>query len=143
MAIEGVLARRKCAEKWCATFWDPCSQFSVTGNCQIFNFHDFLHFGAPNGGPQGSPPMGSLGLPRVPLPWGVRDPLPWDRLGSQGFPLPWVPSHGIPLGSQGSPPMGSHPTSPSFFVRPGRKLTTKELTRGFLARSHVWVEQIQ
>ena len=105
-------------------------------------------------GPQGSPPMGSLGLPRVSLrwdhlgsqgflshwiPWVPKGSLPWDPLGSQGFPLPWVPSHGIPLGSQGSPPMGSHPTSPSFFVRPGRKLTTKELTRGFLARSHVCV----
>ena len=78
--------------------------------------------------------MGSLGLPRVPLPWGVRDPLPWDPLGSQGFPLPWVPSHGIPLGSQGSPPMGSHPTSPSIFVRPGRILTTKELTRRLFSK---------
>ena len=128
-------------------------------NIRKLNFHDFRHFLkvtssqqtfklAPNGGPkgpfpwdplgsQGSPPMGSLGLSRVPLPWGVRDPLPWDPLGSQGFPLPWVPSHGIPLGSQGSPPMGSHPTSPSIFVRPGRILTTKELTRGFLARSHL------
>ena len=92
----------------------------------------------PTGGSQASPPMGSLGLPRVPLPWGVRDPLPWDPLGSQGFPLPWVPSHGIPLGSQGAPPMGSHHTPhPSCFVRPGRKLTTKELTRSFLARSHI------
>ena len=39
-------------------------------------------------GPQGSPPMGSLGLPRVPTPMG---PLPWDPFG-----LPRVPSHGIP-----------------------------------------------
>ena len=67
-------------------------------------------------GSLGSPPMGSLGLPRVPL--------PWDPLGSQGSPpvrslgLPRVPSHGVPwapkgplqwdsLGSQGSPPVGS------------------------------------
>ena len=86
-------------------------------NIRKLDFHDFHHFLkvtssqntfklAPNGGPkgplpwdplgsQGSPPMGSLGLARV---------------RSQGFPLPWVPSHGIPLGSQGSPPMGSHPT---------------------------------
>ena len=84
---------------------------------------------------QGSHPMGSPGLPRDSLPWGIQDPLPCDPLGSQGFPLPWVPSHGIPLNYQGSPPMGSHPTSPYFFVWPGRKSTAKELTRSFLARS--------
>ena len=38
--------------------------------------------------------MGSLGLPRVLL--------PWDLLGSQGFS-----SHGIPWAPKGSPPMGS------------------------------------
>ena len=36
----------------------------------------------------GPPPMGSLGLPRVPTPMG---PLPWDPFG-----LPRVPSHGVP-----------------------------------------------
>ena len=43
MAIEGVLARRKCAEKWCATFWDPVPQFSVSLNREIFNLHDLWH----------------------------------------------------------------------------------------------------
>ena len=41
MAIEGVLARQKCAGKWCATFWAPVSPNQVTKKCQIFNFHDF------------------------------------------------------------------------------------------------------
>ena len=57
---------------------------------------------APNGGSQGSPPMGSLWLPRVPLPGWSRTP-PMGSLGLPRVPLPWVPSHGIPLGSQGSP----------------------------------------
>ena len=100
MLKSGVLTRRKCAGKWPATFWDPCSQFSVTGNCQIFNFHDFLHFWTPTGGPRGSPPMGSLGHPRVPLPWGS-----------------WNPSHGIPFGPPRVPsPMGLLPWNP--FGRP-------------------------
>ena len=43
MAIEGVLARRKCAEKWCASFWDPVPQFSVSLNSEILNFQDFRH----------------------------------------------------------------------------------------------------
>ena len=50
--------------------------------------------GIPCRGWSGTPPMGSFGLPRVPLQWG---PLPWDPFG-----LPRAPSHGIP-----SPPMGS------------------------------------
>ena len=50
--------------------------------------------GSPHMGGPGPPPMGSLGLPRVPTPMG---PLPWDPFG-----LPRAPSHGIP-----SPPMGS------------------------------------
>ena len=48
---------------------------------------------------EGSPPMGSIGFPRVPyhgIPWAPKGPLPWDPLGSLGFP-----SHGI-LG----PPIG-------------------------------------
>ena len=119
----------------------------VLQNIRKLDFRDFRHFlkvtssqntfkWAPNGGPKGPlpwDPLGSQGFPSH----GGPGPLPWDPLGSQGFPLPWVPSHGIPLGSQGSPPMGSHPTSPSIVVRPGRKLTTKELARGFLARSHM------
>ena len=43
MAIEGILSRRKCAEKWCATFWDPVPQFSVSLNSGILNFQDFRH----------------------------------------------------------------------------------------------------
>ena len=47
------------------------------------------------GGTNGPLPWDPLGFPRVPLPWGVWDPLPW---------IPWAPkgSH-----SHGSPPMGS------------------------------------
>ena len=41
MAIEGVLTRRECADKWCATLWAPGPQFSVSPNSQIFNLHDF------------------------------------------------------------------------------------------------------
>ena len=41
IAIEGVLARQKCAEKWCAFLWAPGLQFSVSRNSQIFNFQDF------------------------------------------------------------------------------------------------------
>ena len=37
MAIEGVLTRQKCAEKWCATLWAPGLQFSVSPNSQIFS----------------------------------------------------------------------------------------------------------
>ena len=44
MAIEGVLVRRECEEKWRAILWDPVPQFSVSLNSQIFNFHDFLLF---------------------------------------------------------------------------------------------------
>ena len=44
--------------------------------------------GFPSHGGSGTPPMGSLGLPRVPSPMG---PLPWDPFG-----LPRVPSHGVP-----------------------------------------------
>ena len=91
-------------------------------NIRKLDFHDFCNFlkvtpsqntfkWAPNGGPKGPLPWDPLGSQGFPSHGGVRDPLPWDPLGSQGFPLPWVPSHGIPLGSQGSPPMGSHPTS--------------------------------
>ena len=56
-------------------------------------------------GGRGSPPIGSLGLPRVSLPWipwVPKGPLPWDPLGSQGSPpmgslgLPRVPSHVVP-----------------------------------------------
>ena len=43
MAIEGVLTRQKCAEKWCATFWDPCLANLVSQNSQILNFQDFRH----------------------------------------------------------------------------------------------------
>ena len=55
-------------------------------------------------GPQGPPPMGSLGLPRVPLPWGSGSP-PMRSLGlprcslSDGSPRMGslgAPSHGIP-----------------------------------------------
>ena len=86
-----------------------------------------------------------------------KGPLPWLPLGSQGFPShggSGTPSHGIPWApkgslSHGSPPMGSLwapkgplPWDPTLsnrpiFVRPGKKITTKELTRGFLARSHL------
>ena len=45
MGFEGVLTRQKCAGKWCATFWDPCSPNLVSQNSQIFNFHDFGNFG--------------------------------------------------------------------------------------------------
>ena len=45
MAIEGVLTRQKCAEKWCATLWAPGLQFSVSPNSQIFNFQDFRQIG--------------------------------------------------------------------------------------------------
>ena len=44
---------------------------------------------------------------------GPKGPLPWDPLGSQGSPpmgslgLPRVPSPGIPWAPKGSPPMGS------------------------------------
>jgi len=113
-------------------------------NIRKLDVHDFRNFlkvsssqnifeWAPNGaqwGPQGSPPMGSRGLPRKPSHGGSGTPSHGIPLSSQGFPLPWIPSHGTPLGSQGPPPMGSHPTSPSIFVRPDSKLTTKELTRG-------------
>ncbi len=40
MAIEGVLTRQKCADKWCATLWAPGLQFSVSPNRPILNFHD-------------------------------------------------------------------------------------------------------
>ena len=47
-------------------------------------------------------------------PWASYGPLPWDPLGSQGSPpmgslglLPRVPSHGILWAPKGSPPMGS------------------------------------
>ena len=43
MAIEGVLTRQKCADKWCATLWDPCLANLVSQNSQIFNLHDFRH----------------------------------------------------------------------------------------------------
>ena len=36
MSIEGVLTRQKCAEKWCATFWDPVPPDLVALNSQIF-----------------------------------------------------------------------------------------------------------
>ena len=65
--------------------------------------------------------MGSLGLPRVPLPWGVRDPLPWDPLGSQGFPLPWVPSHGIP------------PHRPLIFCPARQKIYYKRINQRFFS----------
>ena len=85
-------------------FWDPCSQCSVTGNFQIFLLNDFLHFRVPNGGPKG--------------------PLPWDPLGSQGFP-----SHGIPWAPKGSPPMGPPPdaknTNPGFpYLSPKMEVVT-------------------
>ena len=38
MGIVGVLARQKCAGKWCATFWDPRAPDLVALNSQIFNF---------------------------------------------------------------------------------------------------------
>jgi len=41
MAIEGVLTRQKCAEKWSVTLWALGLQCSVSPNNQIFNFHDF------------------------------------------------------------------------------------------------------
>ena len=41
IAIEGVLTRQKCAEKWCATLWATGLQFSVSPNSQVFNFQDF------------------------------------------------------------------------------------------------------
>ena len=99
-------------QKWCATFWDPRAPDLVALNCQILSCHDFwnswkvtssqntskLVLGppkGPNAEPQGSPPMGSLGLPRVPLPWWVRDPF---------HGIPWAPKGSL---SHGSPPMGS------------------------------------
>ena len=44
MAIEGVLARRKCAAKWCATFWTPRSPNLVSLNSKICNFPDLVNF---------------------------------------------------------------------------------------------------
>ena len=44
MAIDGVLARRKRADKWCATFWDPVPPDLVALNCQIFKFSGFSTF---------------------------------------------------------------------------------------------------
>ena len=75
-------------------------------NIRKLDFHHFRHFlnvtssqntfkWAPNGGPR----VPSHGIPWAPKgspPMGVRDPLPCDPVGSQGFPLPWVPSHGVP-----------------------------------------------
>ena len=43
MAIEGVLTRQKCADKWCSTLWDPCLADLVSQNSKIFNFQDFRH----------------------------------------------------------------------------------------------------
>ena len=44
MAIEGVLTRRKCAEKWCATFEEPCLPNLVALNCQILIVYDLGNF---------------------------------------------------------------------------------------------------
>ena len=41
--FEGVLTRQKGANKWCATFWDPCSANLVSLNSKIFNFRDSRH----------------------------------------------------------------------------------------------------
>ena len=43
MGIEWVLTRQKCAEKQCATLWDPRAPDLVSQNSQILNFHDFRH----------------------------------------------------------------------------------------------------
>jgi len=43
MAIEGVLIRQKCAEKWCATLWDPRAPDLVAPNGEIFKFHNVRH----------------------------------------------------------------------------------------------------
>ena len=91
----------------------------VSLNIRELDFHDYRHFlkvtssqntfqWAPNGGPKGL--------------------LPWDPLGSQGFPShggSGTPSHGIPWAhkgslSHGSPPMGSLglPRVPSHGIPP-------------------------
>ena len=49
MAIEGVLARQECAEKRCATFWDPVPADLVALNCEILNFHIFGILGKSSG----------------------------------------------------------------------------------------------
>ena len=48
MAIEWFLARRECAEKWCATFWDPCSANLVSQKILIFR-HSWKVTSSPNG----------------------------------------------------------------------------------------------
>ena len=53
IAIEGVLASWECAEKWCATLWDPVPQFSVSPNCEIIFVHDFFLFRQYSKGVQG------------------------------------------------------------------------------------------
>ena len=45
VAIEGVLTRRKCAGKWCATFWAPRAPDLVALNSQIFILYDLGNFG--------------------------------------------------------------------------------------------------
>ena len=60
-------------------------------------------------GSQGSPPMGfspmgSLGLPRVPL--------PWDPLGSQGFPSHGSPAMGSLWAPKGPLPWDPTPSNP-------------------------------
>ena len=43
--LMGVLTRRKCSGKWCASFGDPCLANLVALNCEILNWHDFWNFG--------------------------------------------------------------------------------------------------
>jgi hypothetical protein len=45
VGFEWVLTRQKCAEKWCAPFWDPRWPTLVSLNNQIFNFPFWGNFG--------------------------------------------------------------------------------------------------
>ena len=126
MAIEGVLTRQKCAGKWCATLWDPVPQFSVTGNCEIFNFHDLgnswkvtsspntskLVLGPPKGSQWGAPRVPSHGIPWAPMgspPMGGPGPPPMGSHGLPRVPSPMGPLPWDPFGLPRVPPMGSHP----------------------------------
>ena len=53
MAIEGVVTTQKCADKWCATFWDPVPRHLVALNSENFNLQDFRNLGEVTSSPSG------------------------------------------------------------------------------------------
>ena len=78
--------------------------------------------------PKGSPPMGSLGLPRVPsrgIPWAPKGSPPMGGSGTPSHGIPWAPKGPLPWG-----PTPPHPIPMPIPASPNRKSSFWEvLTR--------------